>query len=134
MEDSFQLQDYSNVIEGALCAYDNATGNQIKDDVAVKILELLLDKYYFKDTTFEFTDDIIKAGFEEVNKAIETDLKGVPEEEIIKVLAAIRFVARRRARGDRDYFLVLQRYVGERIGKGIRVLPKNILEQFKRNR
>jgi len=126
METSFQLQDYSNAIEGSLCAFDNETGNQIKDKVAIRILELLLDKYYFKEEIIEFSDKIIEQGFNQVKEVIETDLSDIPEEEVVKILAVIRFVAKRRARGGRDYFSIIHSYVGERVGKGMRILPKGL--------
>jgi len=124
MEASFQLQEYSDAIEGGLCAFDNKMGNKIKDDVAIKILELLLDKYYFKDANIQISDQLLEQGFNQVKEAIETDLRNIPEEELIKVLATIRFVAKRRAKGGRDYFSIIHQYVGELAGKGIRIIPK----------
>ncbi|MDD1624863.1 MAG: hypothetical protein LUQ56_01160 [Methylococcaceae bacterium] len=50
MNDSDQLIDYSNAIEGALCAYDVENNKSLKDVDAIKILEMLIDKYYFKDS------------------------------------------------------------------------------------
>ena len=126
MEASFQLQDYSNAIEGSLCAFDNETGNQIKDEVAIRIIELMLDKYYFKEESIEFSDNIIEQGFNQVKDVIETDLRDLPKDELVKVLAAIRFVAKRRARGRRDYFSIIHSYVGERVGPGIRIIPKGL--------
>ena len=109
-----------------MCAFDNETGNQIKDEDAIKILELLLDKYYFKEEAVEISNPIIARGFHLVQGVIETDLKDVPEEELVKVLGVIRFVARRRARGGRDYLSIIQQYVGERVAKGMRVLPRTM--------
>jgi hypothetical protein len=130
MNASLQLQDYSNAIEGSLCAFDNETGNQIKDEVAIRILELLLDNYHFKEEVTEFSDKITEQGFNHVKEVIETDLCDTPKEEIIKVLGAIRFVAKRRARGGRDYLSIIHSYVGERVAPGMRILPKGL---FKRN-
>ena len=122
------MQEYSNAVEGGLCAFDNETGNQVKDDVAIRILESLLDRYYFKEEIFEFSDSIIEQGFNELKSVIETDLKKVSEEEIIKILAVIRFVAKRRSRGGRDYFSIIHNYVGERVGEGMRILPKSFFD------
>ena len=124
MENDLDLQDYSNAIEGSLCAFDNETGNLIKDEDAIKILELLLDKYHFKEEAAEISTPIIARGFHLVKGVIETDLKDIPEKELVKVLSVIRFVARRRARGGRDYLSIIHQYVGERVAKGMRVLPR----------
>ena len=126
MEASFHLQDYSNAIEGSLCAFDNGTGNQIKDDVVIRILELLLDKYHFKEENIEVFDQITEEGFHQVMEVIKTDLSDLPEEEIVKILGAIRFVAKRRAQGGRNYLSVIHSYVGERVAPGMRIVPKGL--------
>ena len=46
MENDLQLSDYSNVIESALCSYDIELENKLQDEDAIKIIELLLDKYH----------------------------------------------------------------------------------------
>ena len=63
MEDSFALQDHANVIEGELCAFDYSTGQKINDDVAIEILERLLDHYYFRVEDLEFSDELVADGF-----------------------------------------------------------------------
>ena len=105
-----------------MCAFDNETGNQIKDEDAIKIMELLLDKYYFNEEAFGISSPIIARGFHFVKGVIETDLEDSPEDELVKVLSILRFVARRRARGGRDYLSIIHQYVGERVAKGMRAL------------
>jgi hypothetical protein len=124
MEASIELQQYSNAIEGALCAFDREMEYKIKDDVAIRIIELLLDKYYFKDQMIQFDNDLIKEGFTHINKAIEDDLSKVPGEKLVKTLGVIRFVAKRRSRGGREYLTVINDYVGERIGPGVSVIRR----------
>ena len=128
MESDPELQEHSNAIEGALCAFDNETGNQIKDKDAIKILELLLDRYYFKEEITGISDPIIERGFNLVKDVIETDLENVSEVELTKALGVIRFVARRRARGGRDYLTIIHTYVGDRVAKGIRVLGPQVFK------
>ena len=122
-----ELTRYGNAIEGALCAFDLEHQRQIKDSVAIKILELLIDKYHFNERVQTFDNDLIKEGFEAVDKVIESDLEGVPRDEIVKVLAVIRFVARRRTTGGREYMNVISQYVGPRIGPGVRILDASNL-------
>jgi len=128
MDSDPQLQVYSNAIEGALCAFDNETGNRIRDKDAIRILELLLDKYYFKEDITGISDPILERGFNFVKDVIDTDLEDVSQVELTKVLGVIRFVARRRARGGRDYLSIIHTYVGERVAKGIRVMSPQIFE------
>lgn len=37
MDDNSDLQSYANVIESTLCAFDQSTGNEIKDEAVIKI-------------------------------------------------------------------------------------------------
>jgi len=117
-----ELQERSNAIEGALCSFDNETGNRIRDKDAIRILELLQDKYYFKEEVPRISDPMIERGFNLVKDVIETDLEDVSEAELSKILGVIRFVAKRRGQGGRDYLSIIHTYVGERVGKGIRAL------------
>lgn len=112
MDGSFELQDISNVIEGNICRYDHDLSWGLKDCVAIRIIELLLDKYYFERQSPQEQDTIILNGYKLVNDAIEEQLGTIKRDEIIKVLGAIYFVAARRTRGNREYLSIIKRYVG----------------------
>jgi len=122
METSPDLTDYSNTIEGALCTYDNNNNKSLNDAGAIKILELLIDKYHFKDTEINCEDPFLLAGFNFVDVAIGEDLAGIDELELVKVLSILYFVAKRRTKIGKEYMNVIHTYVGSRIGPGIRVL------------
>lgn len=123
MEKDIQLSDCSNVIEGALCAYDNELENKLQDRDAIQILELLLDKYHFLDEKIQNKDQVILSGFNYVQKAIEKDLPQIDHDILVKLLSVIRFVASRRTKFGREYIKVIHQYVGQRIDTGIRELP-----------
>jgi len=123
MENDTQLSDYSNVIEGALCSYDIELENKLQDGDAIKILELLLDKYHFSDTKMETNDPMLISGFQYVDEAIEKDMPQIDPETLVKVLGVIRFVANRRTKIGREYMSIIHQYVGQRINTGVRVLP-----------
>jgi hypothetical protein len=53
---------------------------------------------------------------------IENDLKGIDEDELVKVLGVLHFVAKRRTRGHREYLRIVEQFVGERMGPGMRVM------------
>ena len=123
MERDFDLQDASNVIEGAIGAWDHSLHDTLKDEAAIRVLELLLDKYYFHDEAIEVTDETIRHGFDQVSTAIESGLTDVSSEDLCKILGVIRFVARRRTQGRREYLTVVRNYVGTSVAPGVRILP-----------
>lgn len=122
MEAHDELNDYSNAIEGALCAYDFKNSNSLKDADAIKILEMLIDKYYFKDAQINVDNTFLLAGFNFVDAVIGEDLAGIDELVLVKILGVIYFVAKRRTKFGREYMTVIHQYVGQRIGSGIRVM------------
>jgi len=126
MENS-DLQDYANAMESELCAFDTRQEYQLKDESALRILELLQDKYYFNDINLNSEDKIIVQGFERVNRAIGEDLPEIPDETISMIIATIYFVAKRRTEGHREYLDFIHEYVGTRLGTGIRALGKKDL-------
>lgn len=124
MDGNIELEAYGNSIEGTLCAYDIETGGKLNDSDAIRIIELLIDKYHFKNQQMDQENQIIVNGVHYVDDSIREDLKDVGNEEIVKVLGVIRFVAKRRAKTGREYLTVIQQYVGQRVGSGIRILPQ----------
>ncbi len=124
MDGNMELESYGNSIEGALCAYDIENGGKLNDSDAIRIIELLIDKYHFKDQQMDREHQIIVNGVNYVDKSIREDLKDVGNEEIVKVLGVIRFVARRRTKIGREYMTVIHQYVGQRVAPGIRILQQ----------
>lgn len=122
MEASIELQEYSNAIEGAICAFDQETDQKINDTIPIRVIELLLDKYHFQDESVVFDNDLLERAFHYLNKVIETDLSKVPPNKLIKVLAVIYFVAKRRSRGGREYLEIINQYVGTRVAPGVRII------------
>jgi hypothetical protein len=118
-----RLRSYSDTIEATLCLWDHYHNNSLVDELALGVLEMLLDKYYYQDPDVSSTDELLQEGYDMVLQSISADLDHVPGETIVRILGVIYFVARRRACGGRDYFEVIRRYVGLRGGPGLRVLP-----------
>ena len=122
MDASEELQSYSFAIEGAIGTFDGQTGRKIKDEVAIGILEKLLDKYHFKDEKLTFENELLQDGFTLVNDVIEGDLEGIDANKLVKVLGVLHFIAKRRTRGHREYLAIVEQFVGERVAPGIRVM------------
>lgn len=122
MDGNMELESYGNSIEGALCAYDIENEGKLNDSDAIRIIELLIDKYHFQDQEVEQEHQTILNGFNYVDKSIREDLKDVENEKIVKILGVIRFVAKRRTKTGREYMNVIHQYVGQRVGSGMRIL------------
>lgn len=123
MDGNMELESRGNAIESALCAFDIENEGKLGDSDAIRIIELLIDKYHFRDQTVDQEQhQIILNGVNFVDQSIKEDLKVVEDEEIVKILGVIRFVAKRRTRTGREYMTVIHQYVGQRIGPGVRVI------------
>lgn len=122
MSGSSKLESYGNTVEGALCSYDIENGNKLKDSDAIRIIELLIDIYHFRDNQIEVDSQIIANGVKYLDDIIKEDLKDVDAETVVKILGVIRFVANRRTKSGKEYMKIIHQYVGQRIGSGVRVL------------
>jgi len=122
MDGNEELERCGYSIEGALCAYDTKHESALTDKDAIRIIELLMDRYHFQDQTIAEESQLIQGGVKQVDKAIKEDLAGISRERLVKVLGVIRFVARRRTKQGKEYMQVIHHYVGLRVAPGIRAL------------
>lgn len=127
MDSNTELQSYSYSIEWTLCQIDTHYKMVLKDEFALKILRMLIDKYHFHDSDISCEDSQVKKGFDMVVKSITEDIIDVSEEVIVKILGVIHFVAKRRSQGGREYFNIIHQYVGLRGGSGMRALPNFLM-------
>lgn len=121
MDGNEELESYGNSIEGALCAYDVENNDSLKDSDAIRIIELLVDKYHFMDDKINEEDQFVINGFHFVNNSISEDLSDLSNEILVKILGVIRFVAKRRTKTGREYMKIIHQYVGQRVAPGIRL-------------
>jgi hypothetical protein len=122
MADNFLLQDYANGIEGTLCAFDMREKGSLTDDSALRTLELLLDKYYFKKDSLNFENPLLEELFSMVENTIKQDLADADAETLAKIIATIYFVAKKRSGGNREYLDFIHRFVGIRTDDGSRMM------------
>ena len=115
MNGDIKLESYGNSIEGALCTYDTKIGGELNDSHAIRIIELLIDKYHFQDQNLNYEHQIVVNGVDYVDKAIRDDLKNVNNKKIVKILGVILFVARRRTDTGKEYMNIIHQYVGMRV-------------------
>ena len=129
MADNEELQDAGNVIEGAMCGFDLAQKQTLKDGFYKNVMERLLDRYSFGDEALSFSDDLEKEGFEFIESAMNEDLPGVGPDHLGKVLATVYRSIKRHADGsygDRQYIDFIHRHVGIRVATGVRALPNPV--------
>jgi len=123
MANNLDLETRANSIESAICRFALDNERHVTDATVIRLLELLMDHYAFLDAEIVFRDELEQAGFEAVDQAIEEDLAGITYEEVAGLLATIYRSAKRRTCGGREYLDFIDRYVGYRIGPGIRAIP-----------
>ena len=110
MESDFDLQSYSDYIEDILCKMDREYDFSLKDEVALDIYKLLMNKYYFKDKELLFKSEITQNGFKRIDEGIERN--SFDNDTLTKILSLLYFVANRRSKGEREYFEFIHHYVG----------------------
>jgi hypothetical protein len=123
MADNPDLQDYANEIESAICRFDLDHHEDVADKQVLRLLELLLDKYFFGDPAFNFDNKLEEKGFELIDEAIRDGLRGLSDHEVSKIIGTIYRSIKRRTNGNREYMEFITQHVGARVGKGIRALP-----------
>lgn len=122
MNNDFGRQDIANVIESAISSFDHKSGDNLHDDLAILIVERLLDHYHFKQPYNDLNDELLAKGYRYIFGILEDELKDEPYEEITRILSAIYFVAKRRSQGGRQYLDLIRQYVGIRVDSGMRVM------------
>lgn len=101
LKNDFNLQNISELIERGLCIIDEE--DDINDSHAARILELLLDKYYFKDEPAVFKNEFEKDRFFFIDRHIEDNFPDTQKDVIYKVLSSILRSINRHTNGKREY-------------------------------
>lgn len=113
IHESEVLTGYSNVIEGAFCAYDLENNKTLNDADAIKILELLLDKYHFKDPEINCDSPLQLAGCNFVDAVISKDLADIDELVLVKVLSILLAVVKKLTKTTgKEYMNIIHSYAG----------------------
>jgi len=112
IHESDVLTGYSNAIEGALCAYDVENNKTLNDADAIRILELLIDKYHFQDNEISCDSPFLSAGVDFVDTVIGKDLAGIDELVLVKVLSILHAVVKRLTKTGKEYMNIIHSYTG----------------------
>jgi hypothetical protein len=122
MSDDINLQDQANVIESAICQFDDEQNGNLNDNIIVRIVEFLLNRYHFKDDKLAFSNILEENGFMSIDRAIKEDLSSLQDEELTKLLGTIYRSINRHTVNSREYIDFIHEHVGLRVGKGIRLI------------
>lgn len=109
MKNDFELQSISELIERGLCIIDEE--NDINDSHATRLIELLLDKYYFKDEPVVFKNDFEKEGFLFIDGHIVKNFSDTPIDVTYKVLSSILRSINRHTNGKREYLNFAHQFI-----------------------
>jgi hypothetical protein len=109
LKNDFKLQNISELIERGLCIIDEE--NDINDSHAARIIELLLDNYYFKDEPTVFKNEFEKDGFLFIDRHIEENFPDTPKDVIYKVLSSILRSINRHTNGKREYLDFVHQFI-----------------------
>lgn len=63
MANDLNLQDNANIIESAICQFDVELNHTINDNIVLRLIELLLDRYFFNDKEIKFKTKMEENGF-----------------------------------------------------------------------
>lgn len=63
-----ELQDNADVVESAICQFDEELNLTINDNIALRLTELLLDRYYFNDKEIKFKTKLEENGYDVVSE------------------------------------------------------------------
>jgi hypothetical protein len=116
------LQDQANVIESAICQFDDEQNGLLNDNNIIRIVELLLNRYHFKEENLAISNKLEENGFISIDRAIKEDLSSQSSEELTKLLGTIYRSIHRHNAGSREYIDFIHKHVGLRIGKGTRLI------------
>lgn len=109
---NMDLSDHADVVESALCAIDRDNPHELNDNIARDILERLLDKYHFGDTSPVFGGKLEEEGFNVIDVAIQKKCTDMSKEEIASILGTVYRSLKRRTNGGREYLTFIHQYVG----------------------
>jgi len=119
MEDSTELQEISFPAEAAVCLLDRERQFALQDTQAIAVFEVLLDLYAFGDSRATVAPRVAALDCGSVVDLVERELRPYDRAIVAKVIAAVRFVACRRASGGRHHLDVLHHYCGAFVRPGV---------------
>jgi hypothetical protein len=110
MANDLSLQNYAESVESTLCEIDRQH-QHFTDKHVLKILELLMDRYFFGDAISVYETTLEEDGVAMVDRAFNT-FSDLTDEVKTKIIAAIYRSVKRRSFGNREYLNFVSRFAG----------------------
>ena len=103
MADSLELERIAENIETTLCRVWAADSENVNDRIVARLVEMMIDRYHFKDEKQPIMELAIDSAYQLLSQAVSKELKHVPAEKLVKVLAAVYRSIQRRSKGGSSY-------------------------------
>lgn len=113
MANSHVLTDAAYEVEGVFCRLDAQSGNTLDDKNMLRLMELIFDKYYFRDPVPDNLDAGDQYRLDTMSEHFGKSLGEPSAVDLMKIMAAIYRSIRRRTLGRREYIEFIYNYVGD---------------------
>lgn len=112
MADNPDLERIADVIESTLCrAWANDPQN-VNDRTAVRLVELMIDRYHFNDEAPHVGSPVEEEGFRLFLQGTSKTFSQIHSEQVVKVLAAVHRAIQRRTIGGTSYLQFVSQFTG----------------------
>jgi hypothetical protein len=112
MADNPDLESIADVIESTLCrAWANDPHN-VNDRTAVRLVELMIDKYHFNDEVPQAGSTSEDEGFRLFLQETGKTFSQISPKQVVKVLAAVYRSIQRRTIGGNSYLQFVSQFTG----------------------
>ena len=125
-------QRRTETIEAAVCRFDRQENRLITDRQVASILELLLNRYFFKDASVVCHTEREQKGLALVEEAIREELAGLDQQDIATALATVHRSLRRRTAGNREYLEFIRQFVYDQKEKNFKPLTDTLINNLSR--
>ena len=112
MADNPDLQSIADVVELSLCQIWANDHRHVDDRTAARLIELMIDRYHFKDATPRTDTPVLEEGFRFFSQYTGQKLAHIHPEQLVKVLAAVYRSIQRRTVGGTSYLQFVGQFAG----------------------
>lgn len=112
MADNPELGSIADVVELSLCQIWANDHRHVDDRTAARLIELMIDRYHFKDETPRTDTPVLEDGFRFFSQNTGKKLSHIDPEQLVKVLAAVYQSIQRRTIGGTSYLQFASQFNG----------------------
>jgi hypothetical protein len=112
MADNPELGSIADVVELSLCQIWANDHRHVDDRTAARLVELMIDRYHFKDETPRTDTPVLEDGFRFFTQNTGKNLSHIHPEQLVMVLAAVYRSIQRRTIGGTSYLQFASQFNG----------------------